>query len=88
MENVYKLYSRLEDNFEGIRQKFRDYVIENGMEIIKNKRAELENLKKNENKFNNDTKVEKNLKTSNFKIFNKYIKIGPKIHYFHDLVQR
>lgn len=50
MENVYKLYLRLEDNFEGIRQKFRDYVIENGMEIIKNKRAELENLQKTDNK--------------------------------------
>ena len=41
---------RLEDNFEGIRQKFRDYVIENGMEIVKNKRAELDNLQKNDTK--------------------------------------
>ena len=50
MENVYKLYLRLDDNFEGIRQKFRDYVVANGIELINNKKVELANLQKIDNK--------------------------------------
>ena len=50
MENVYKLYGRLDDNFEGIRQKFREFVVEKGNELIINKKKELEDLSKNDNK--------------------------------------
>jgi len=50
LENVYKLYLRLDDNFEGIRQKFRDYVVANGIELINNKKVELANLQKIDNK--------------------------------------
>ena len=50
MDHVFKLYNRLDDNFEGIRQKFKEHVIEKGTELITNKRNVLENLSKIDNK--------------------------------------
>jgi len=40
----------LDDNFEGIRQKFKDHVIEKGTDLITNKKIVLDNLYKIDNK--------------------------------------
>lgn len=48
---VFKLYQRLEDDFDGIRQKFKEFIEQEGIKLIKEKRADLDKLKSSENDY-------------------------------------
>ena len=55
---MFYLYERLGDSFEGIRQKFKEFVVEKGKEIINTKVNQLQELEKSDkNKYFNDSNV-------------------------------
>ena len=58
---MFYLYERLGDSFEGIRQKFKEFVVEKGKEIINTKVNQLKELEKSDkNKYFNDSNVKNN----------------------------
>ena len=60
---MYSLYERLGDSFDGIRQKFKEFVVEKGKEIINSKINQLKELEQSDkNKYINDS----NVKSSKF----------------------
>lgn len=74
---MFYLYERLGDSFEGIRQKFKEFIVEKGKEIINIKINQLKELEQSDkNKFFNDSNVN-NLKCIMVK---SHYFLGPLVH--------